>query len=223
MSNPKPGHTTGGSGRGARRSGQAGSGKIGCQRNNTPRKQKSTVPSKKRGNVASTSLQKHEQANDAFFVFCKPFSCKACPGKTRKYYGRVGAGRQGSRAGQNGTPTGRFAQERTVLLTLWRIKDSPEARTWETLLVESKTRTYHGRFESGRPADGGAGSGRTGCQQNCSPRGQGSPVDENSTVEFYGSTIEPKKMRASLWKKCSFKGFVKKAPEKRTFIPQRRF
>ena len=30
-------------------------------------------------------------------------------------------------------------------------------------------------------------------------------------------------MRASLWKKCSFKGFVKKTPEKRTFIPQPRF
>ena len=46
LSNPKPGHTTGGSGRGARRSGQAGSGKIGCQRNHSPRKQKSTVLSK---------------------------------------------------------------------------------------------------------------------------------------------------------------------------------
>ena len=31
------------------------------------------------------------------------------------------------------------------------------------------------------------------------------------------------KMRASPWKKCSFKGFVKKTPEKRTFIPQLRF
>ena len=30
-------------------------------------------------------------------------------------------------------------------------------------------------------------------------------------------------MKASLWKKCSFKGFVKKTPEKRTFIPQPRF
>ena len=47
LSNPKHGHTTGGSVRGARRSGQAGSGKIGCQQNNSPRKQKSTVPSKK--------------------------------------------------------------------------------------------------------------------------------------------------------------------------------
>ena len=47
LSNPKPGHTTGGSGRGARRSGQAGSGKIGCQQNYSLRKQKSTVLSNK--------------------------------------------------------------------------------------------------------------------------------------------------------------------------------
>ena len=46
LSNPKPGHTTGGSGRSARRSGQAGSGKIECQQNYSPRKQKTTVPSK---------------------------------------------------------------------------------------------------------------------------------------------------------------------------------
>ena len=46
LSNPKPGHTTGGSGRGARRSGRARSGKIGCQLNYSPRKQKFTVPSK---------------------------------------------------------------------------------------------------------------------------------------------------------------------------------
>ena len=44
--NPKPGHTTGGSGRSARRSGRERSGKIGCQQNYSPRKQKSTVPSK---------------------------------------------------------------------------------------------------------------------------------------------------------------------------------
>ena len=46
LSNPKPGHTTGGSGRSAWRSGRAGSGKIGCQQNYSPKKQKSTVPSK---------------------------------------------------------------------------------------------------------------------------------------------------------------------------------
>ena len=46
LSNPKPGHTTGGSGRGARRNGRAGSGRIACQQNSSPRKHKSRVPSK---------------------------------------------------------------------------------------------------------------------------------------------------------------------------------
>ena len=46
LSNPKPGHTTGGSGRSARRSGRAGWGKIECQQNYSPRKQRSTVPPK---------------------------------------------------------------------------------------------------------------------------------------------------------------------------------
>ena len=46
LSNPKPGHTTGGSGRSARRSGGAGSGRTGCQQNYSPRKQTSLVPSK---------------------------------------------------------------------------------------------------------------------------------------------------------------------------------
>ena len=40
-------HNTGGSGRGPRQSGQAGWGKIGCQRNYSPRKQITIVPFKK--------------------------------------------------------------------------------------------------------------------------------------------------------------------------------
>ena len=54
LSNPKPGHTTGESGRSARRSGRARSGKIECQQNYSPREQRSIVPSrapKKRFNV----------------------------------------------------------------------------------------------------------------------------------------------------------------------------
>ena len=39
---------------------------------------------------------------------------------------------------------------------------------------------------------------------------------------FMVKQLNQKEMRASLWKKCSFKGFVKKTPEKRTFIPQPR-
>ena len=62
LSNRKNGHTTGRSGRGAQRSGQAGSGKIACQWNYSPRKQKSTVSSKKRENAAPTLLQNDEKA-----------------------------------------------------------------------------------------------------------------------------------------------------------------
>ena len=46
LSSPKPGHTTGGSGRGARRGGGAGSGRTGCQQNCSPRRQASLAPSK---------------------------------------------------------------------------------------------------------------------------------------------------------------------------------
>ena len=43
----KPGHTSGGSGRGARRGGGAGSGRTGCQQNCSPRRQGSVLPSDK--------------------------------------------------------------------------------------------------------------------------------------------------------------------------------
>ena len=46
LSSPKPGHTSGGSGRGARRGGGAGSGRTGCQQNCSPRRQGSALPSK---------------------------------------------------------------------------------------------------------------------------------------------------------------------------------
>ena len=68
LSNPEPGHTTGGSGRSALRSGRAGSGKIGCQQNYSPRKQKSTVlskPSKKRLLYDSPEARTGE-------ILCKP-------------------------------------------------------------------------------------------------------------------------------------------------------
>ena len=46
LSNPKPGHTTGGSGRDARRSVGAGSGRSGRRQNCSPRRQESLAPSK---------------------------------------------------------------------------------------------------------------------------------------------------------------------------------
>ena len=122
LSSPKPGHTTGGSGRGARRGGGAGSGRTGCQQNCSPWGHASVVSSKasktRRLNVspeARTSeilckpmgkqnprLTRGSSPVDprfisgtrsalsswlltngpALFCLCKPFSCKACPGKT---------------------------------------------------------------------------------------------------------------------------------------------
>ena len=54
---------------------------------------------------------------------------------------------------------------------------------WVLEPVESKTRTYHGQPGRGARRNGGAGSGRTGCQQNCSPRGHASlaPSKESKT------------------------------------------
>ena len=46
LSSPKPEHTTGGSGRSARRGDKAGSVRTGCQQNCSPRKQASLVPPK---------------------------------------------------------------------------------------------------------------------------------------------------------------------------------
>ena len=62
--------------------------------------------------------------------------------KTRTYHGRVGSGRAAGRrggAGQDGTPTGLFAQDTTVPRTLYRASKTrilnvfPEARTSEVL------------------------------------------------------------------------------------------
>ena len=46
LSNPKPGHATGGSGRGAQRGGRVGPGRTGRRQNSTPRRQASLVPPK---------------------------------------------------------------------------------------------------------------------------------------------------------------------------------
>ena len=65
LSNPKPGHTTGESGQSARRSGRAGSGKIRCQQNYSPRKQKSTVLSK------ASKKRRFNVSPEARTVVCK--------------------------------------------------------------------------------------------------------------------------------------------------------
>ena len=71
MSNPKSGHTMGRSGRSARRSGRAGSGKIGCQQNYSPRKQKSTVHSK------APKTYRLNISSEARTVVCRGVSVRA--------------------------------------------------------------------------------------------------------------------------------------------------
>ena len=61
LSNPKPGYTTGGSGQIARRNGLAGSGKIECQKINSPRNKIPPSPPRHRKNVVLTSPHQHKQ------------------------------------------------------------------------------------------------------------------------------------------------------------------
>ena len=67
LSNPKPGHTTGASGRSARRGGGAGSGRTGRQQNCSPRKQATLVPSK----ASKTRLLVSPEARTSE-ILCKP-------------------------------------------------------------------------------------------------------------------------------------------------------
>ena len=67
LSNPKPGHTTGASGRSARRGGGVGSGRTGCQQNCSPRKQASLVPPK----ASKTRFLVSPEARTSE-ILCKP-------------------------------------------------------------------------------------------------------------------------------------------------------
>ena len=113
LSNPKPGHTTGGSGRGCAHggaAGRAGPGRTERRRNGSPREEPSSDALANQRQTLWTSLRKHEQRksyvnrwgeqNPRFIsgtrsalcswllasvptpiCLCKPFSCRACPGK----------------------------------------------------------------------------------------------------------------------------------------------
>ena len=85
-----------GSGRSARRSGRAGSGKIGCQQNYSPRKQRSTVPSK--------ASKKRRFNVSPLLDLSNPK-----PGHTTGRSSRGGARRGGGAAGRGGAGAGRDA------------------------------------------------------------------------------------------------------------------
>ena len=75
------------------------------------------------------------------------------------------------RDGQHRTPTGRFTQENTALLTLQTMEIQLSGRVSRRTNLSSP-KPGHTTGGSGRGArrGGGAASGRTGCQQNSSPR-----------------------------------------------------
>ena len=158
--------------------GAAGRGraKLGANKIIRPGNKSPPHTPRHRRNVASTFLQKHEQAKSyvnwqrnkisgwpavyqrfingtrsalcswlpnngtAPFCPCKTFSCKACPGKTRTYNGRVGSERPAERPGearQDWVPTKLFAQETKVHRSFSasrtrRFNVFPQARTSET-------------------------------------------------------------------------------------------
>ena len=59
LSNPKPGHTTGRSGQGTQQGSRAGSGRISCQQNCSPRKNQFLYAPKSPKSFASASPNKH--------------------------------------------------------------------------------------------------------------------------------------------------------------------
>ena len=142
LSNPKPGHTTGGSGRSARRSGWAGSGKIGCQQNGSPRKQKSTVPSKawkkRRFNVPPEARTSE--------ILCKPTG-----EQNPRLITGLSAGREALFV-----PGCRPVEQRLFVFV------NPFHARHVRELVESKTQTYHGRVASGRTAGRRSGTAQDG-------------------------------------------------------------
>ena len=68
LSNPKPGHTTGGSGRDTRRGGGAGPGRTGRRQNSTPRRQASFVPPK----ASKTRLLNVSPGARTSKILCEP-------------------------------------------------------------------------------------------------------------------------------------------------------
>ena len=104
LSNPKPGHTSGWSGRGARRGGGAGSGRTGCQQNCSPRGQASLAPPK----ATKTRRLKDTPEARTSEILCKPMEEQNLPspkpGHTTSGSGRGGAwpGRKGRR--RSGSP-----------------------------------------------------------------------------------------------------------------------
>ena len=125
LSSPKPGHTTGGSGRTAgRQGGGAGSSRTGCQQNCSPRRQESLAPPKA---SRTRRLNVPPEARTSEI----PFTCRVqnpnIPWAVRVGAAHGGAAGRGG-AGQNRTPTGRVAQKLTAPAAPQGIVDSCRER-----------------------------------------------------------------------------------------------
>ena len=145
LSNLKPGHITGGSGRGARRSGRARSSKIGCQQNYSPRKERSPVRSK---------ASKKRRFNDSPEARTSKMLCKPTEEQNQQLTTGLSAGREALFV------PGCRPVERRLFFSV-----NPFHARHVREPVESKTRTYHGRVE----ALGGTAERPGGIGQDCVP------------------------------------------------------
>ena len=168
MSSPKAGHKTSGSGQSPRRSGRAESGKIGCQHNYSPRKQKSSVLStayrKKFASMSSPEARTSE-------ILYKPTEEHLLNPKTRTYHGRTARRSGRERSGKIGCQQNYLPRKQKFIVPSRaskkrRFNNSPEARTSEIPPIESKTRTHLRAGSAGRRAEAGRPAGKQQ-QQNC--------------------------------------------------------
>ena len=135
LSNQKPGHTTGGSGRSARRSGWVGSHKIGCQQNHSPRKQKSTVSARHR-KKRRFNVSPEERTSE---ILCKPTeepNHRLTSGLSAVYERFICGVRSALCSWLPNSGTTPFVSKKTLYMQG----------------MSGKTRTYHGRVGSKRTA-----------------------------------------------------------------------
>ena len=162
LSGPKPGYTTGGSGRGgARRGGGAGPGRAGRDADGSLRLG-GNRPSCLQGIVDNCPERLFRSTNtvNSIFRIQNPDTPRA-DRVGRRTAGRLGAAGLAEwyadrfvRAGHN-CPSCPLGHRRQLFLNI-----SSEAQTREFLPIESKTRTYHGRVGSGRTAGWRGGVGQ---------------------------------------------------------------
>ena len=160
LSNTKPEHMTGGSGRSARRSGRAGSGKIRCQHNYPPRKQNLTVTSKASKERRFT-VSPGERTSQFLCIFRIPNPDIPPANRVGALGGAAGRGR--ARLGANiiirqVNKSSLFPPSHRRNVASPYLQKNEHANSY--VFVESLTRTYHRRIGSGRLAERPSGVGQ---------------------------------------------------------------